>query len=364
MKALRKIAAGRDLVLVDLPAPVAGPGEVVLRVHATGICGSDLHIQDDEYAVVPPVTIGHETSGTVVSVGEGVHGLAEGTRATSKTTISTCGRCALCLAGRTNLCSERRWLGGHVDGGFASFVCVPRDNILPLPAGVSLDAAALTEPLACCVHGVMEVLADRHAAPGSARERAAHAGGLPTGDMVGSVCVVSGPGPIGLLCAQVARAAGADVIVLGTSADEPRFALARGLGFEKFVNVQREDVYAAVPALMGGRAPNFVVESAGAAPSLEQCLKLAPRGGTVLQIGLYGKPVPVAVDTLVLKEIRLAGSFSSTPTSWVTALDLMARGEVRTEPLVTSKRPIGEWADAFRAARQKGEGKILLVPEA
>jgi L-iditol 2-dehydrogenase len=239
------------------------------------------------------------------------------------------------------LCPERRWLGGHVDGGFASYVRVPVDNVLTLPPGVSLNAAALTEPLACCVHGVMEV----------ARPAA------------GSVCVISGPGPIGLLCAQVARAAGAELIVLGTSADEQRFALARSLGFEKLVDVQREDVYAAVPALADGRAPDLVVESAGAAPSLEQCLKLAPRGGTVLQIGLYGKPVPVAVDTLVLKEIRLAGSFSSTPTSWRTALDLMARGDVRTEPLVTSVRPLGEWRDAFAAARSKGEGKILLVPE-
>lgn len=340
MKALRKVALKQDLELRDVPVPSAGPGEVLIKVHATGICGSDLHIQDDEYAVVPPVTIGHETAGVVVETGPGVTGIAPGTRATSKTTISTCGRCALCLAGRTNLCPERRWLGGHVDGGFASYVCVPVGNVLALPDAVSLDAAALTEPLACCVHGVLEL-------------------GKP---QKGEVCVVSGPGPIGLLCAQAARSAGADVIILGTSADEKRFELARELGFQKLVDVQRQDVVEAVRELGAGRDPQLVVESAGAAASLEQCLRLAPRGGTVLQIGLYGKPVPVPVDTLVLKEIRLIGSFSSTPTSWATSLELMASGEVRTEPLVTSKRPLEEWAEAFRAARQKGEGKILLVP--
>ncbi|HEU5318761.1 MAG TPA: alcohol dehydrogenase catalytic domain-containing protein [Chloroflexota bacterium] len=340
MKALRKVATGQDLELQDVPVPTPASGEVVLKVHATGICGSDLHIQDDEYAVVPPVTIGHETAGVVVDVGPGVSGISPGMRATSKTTISTCGRCDLCLAGRTNLCPERRWLGGHVDGGFASYVCVPVGNVLALPATVSLDAAALTEPLACCVHGVLEL-------------------GQPR---AGEVCVVSGPGPIGLLCAQAARAAGADVIVLGTSADEARFALARDLGFEKLVDVQRQDVVEAVRELAGGRAPQLVVESAGAAASLDQCLRLAPRGGTVLQIGLYGKPVPVPVDTLVLKEVRLVGSFSSTPTSWATSLELMAAGRVRTEPLVTSKRPLEDWAEAFRAARRKGEGKILLVP--
>ncbi len=340
MKALRKIAAGQDLALLEVAVPAAGPGEVVIKVHATGICGSDLHIQDDEYAVVPPVTIGHETAGVVVETGPGVTGIRPGMRATSKTTISTCGTCALCLEGRTNLCPQRRWLGGHVDGGFAPYVCVPVANVLALPDAVSLDAAALTEPLACCVHGVLEL-------------------GQPQD---GSMCVVSGPGPIGLLCAQAARAAGADVIVLGTSADEQRFRLARELGFQKLVDVQREDVVEAVWAHGGGREPQLVIESAGAAASLDQCLRLAPRGGTVLQIGLYGKPVPVPVDTLVLKEIRLVGSFSSTPTSWSTALELMAAGKVLTEPLVTSKRPLEDWSAAFKAARAKGEGKILLVP--
>jgi L-iditol 2-dehydrogenase len=178
----------------------------------------------------------------------------------------------------------------------------------------------------------------------------------------GSLAVISGPGPIGLLCAQVARAAGADVIVLGTSADADRFALARRLGFERLIDVQAVDPVEAVGEMSGGRAPDLLVEAAGAAGSLDGCLRLAPRGGTVLQIGLYGKPVPVAMDTLVLKEIRLLGSFSSTPTSWPTAIDLLGRGAVLAEPLVTSKRPLSEWAAAFDAARSKGEGKILLTP--
>lgn len=340
MKALVKVADGRDLELRDVPVPAPGPGEVLFQVHATGICGTDLHIQDDEYRVVPPVVIGHETAGTVVAVGPGVAGHRPGERVTAKTTISTCGRCAFCRDGRTNLCPERRWLGGHVDGGFAAYVVVPEANVLALPDAVTLDAAALTEPLACCVHAVLEV------------ERPAP----------GSLVVVSGPGPIGLLCAQVARAAGADVIVLGTGADAARFALARAVGLTRLINVQAQDAVEAVGALSDGRPPDLVVECAGAAGSLDQCLRLARRGGTVLQVGLYGKPAPVALDTLVLKELRLAGSFSSTPTAWITALELMASGRVRTEPLVTSKRPLTEWPDAFRAAREKAEGKILLTP--
>jgi L-iditol 2-dehydrogenase len=341
MRGLMKVARGPgNLELRELPDPVPGPGEVVVQVAATGICGSDLHIQDDEYQVTPPVVIGHETAGIVAAVGQGVSGVRQGDRVTCKTTISTCGRCPLCLTGRTNLCPERRWLGGHVDGGFARYVVVPQANVLPLPEGVSLTAAALTEPLACCVHAVAEL-------------------GAPA---PGSLTVVSGPGPIGLLCAQVARAAGADVIVLGTSADEGRFALARRLGFALLVDVGRRPASEAVRELGGGREPALIVEAAGAAGSLEGCLQLAPRGGTVVQIGLYGRPVPVAMDLLVLKEIRLLGSFSSTPTAWPAALDLMAAGAVQTEPLVTSTRPLTEWAAAFAAARSKAEGKILLTP--
>jgi L-iditol 2-dehydrogenase len=341
MRALMKVAPGPgNLELREIPDPTPGPGEVVFRVAATGICGSDLHIQDDEYKVVPPVAIGHETAGTVVAVGPGVSGWQPGDRVTSQTTISTCGRCALCLSGQLNLCPQRRWLGGHVNGGFAEYVVVPAANLLRLPDHVSNDAAAVTEPLACCVHGVMEVA---RPAPGS-------------------LAIVSGPGPIGLLCAQVARAAGAEVIVLGTSADGARFALARQLGFEHLIDVQAEDPQAAVATIAGEPGVDLIVEAAGAASSIGQCLQLAPRGGRVLQIGLYGRPAPVPMDVLVLKELRLLGTFSSTPTSWPLALDLMASGQVQTEPLVTSRRPLGEWEEAFQAARRKGEGKILLVP--
>jgi L-iditol 2-dehydrogenase len=341
MRALMKVAGGPgNLELRDLPVPVPGPGEVVFRVAATGICGSDLHIQDDEYKVVPPVVIGHETAGVVTAVGPGVSEWRPGDRVTSQTTISTCGECALCRAGWLNLCPERRWLGGHVNGGFAEYVVVPAANLLRLPDHVGEDAAALTEPLACCVHGVLEI-------------------GQPA---AGSLVVVSGPGPIGLLCAQVARAAGADVIVLGTSADTARFDLARQLGFEHLVDVQAQPVEEAIRAIAGDRPIDLAVEAAGAAASLAQCFQIVPRAGRVLQIGLYGRPVPVPMDTLVLKEIRLLGSFSSTPTAWPVALDLIGSGRVQTAPLVTSRRPLANWEDAFRAARQKGEGKILLIP--
>ena len=304
MQALMKVAPGKgNLELREIPEPVAGPGEVVVRVAATGICGTDLHIQDDEYAVPPPVVIGHETAGEVASVGQGVTGVRPGDRVTSLTTITTCRRLRPLPLGAHQPLPPAPLPRGARQRGLRRVLRRPPGQHPAPPGQRLLRPAAMTEPLACCVHGVMEV------AP-PAR---------------GSLAVVSGPGPIGLLCAQVARAAGAEVIVLGTAADTGRFAVARSLGFEHLVDVQAGDPVAAVRDIGGGREPDLLVEAAGAASSMEGCLRMAPRGGTVLQIGLYGRPVPVALDTLVLKEIHLLGSFSSTPTSWPLAMDLLAR---------------------------------------
>ena len=345
MKALVKTQTGPgNLELRDVADPTPGPGEVVFRVGATGICGTDLHIQDDEYVVVPPVTIGHETAGTIVAIGAGVTGLSLGDCVTAQTTISTCGSCSFCASGLLNLCPQRRWLGGHVDGGFAGYVKVPVANILLLPPTVTIEAGALTEPLACCVHGIMEVI-------GMSKE-----GWHPP------FTVVSGPGPIGLLCAQVARAAGSVVIILGTGADASRFALARQLGFEDLIDVTRENITDVIRERTGGLGVDVAIEAAGAPSSLDGCLALVNRRGTVLQIGLYGRPAPVSVDVLVLKEITLRGTFSSTPSSWITAIDLMGSGQVDTLPLVTQVRPLEDWSAGFDAARAKGEGKIVLTP--
>ena len=368
MQALVKFAPGvGGLELRELPDPSPGPGEIVFEVAATGVCGTDLHIQDGEYSVVPPVVIGHETAGTVTAIGAGVSGVRPGDRVTSLTTISTCGRCEYCVAGLTNLCPDRRYLGGHVNGGFARYVVVPEGNVLRLPDHVSHRAAALTEPLACCTHGILEValpaILPAALPPGAERTRPLRQEAAPVIAFArGTTVVVSGPGPIGLLCAQVARAAGAEVLVLGTSADTPRFALARQVGLERLIDVQAQDPVAAVQEWTSGRGPDLVVEAAGAAGSLDQCLRLSRRRGVILQIGLYGQPVAAPVDLLVLKELRLLGSFSSTPAAWSIALDFLASGKVLTEPLVTSTRPLEQWAEAFRAARHKVEGKILLTP--
>ena len=159
-----------------------------------------------------------------------------------------------------------------------------------------------------------------------------------------------------------ARLVGHRVIILGTGADEARFAIARTLGFGELIDVTAADPITTISAITAGKGVPVVIEAAGAAPSLATAIELATRGGTVVQIGLYGRSVPVPVDRLVIREITLKGSFASTPTSWRSALELMASGAVDLAPLVSQILPLEDWATGFAAARAKSAGKVVLIP--
>src|SRR2546421_439504 len=208
MKAVMKTAPGVGNVEVrEIAEPSTPPRHVKIAVQAAGICGTDLHIYYDEYRSWPPVVLGHEVAGCVAEVGSGVERIRRGDRVTTETYFYTCGACHFCRAGRINLCPERRSIGSAVHGGFTSHLVVPERNVHVLPDGLSYLAGALTEPLACVVHGALE---------------------LPR-VVPADLAVVAGPGAIGLLTAQTIKAAGARAGVLGTDADEPRLRLAVGL---------------------------------------------------------------------------------------------------------------------------------------
>lgn len=329
-----------NLEIRDLPEPSAGPGQVVIEVVKTGICGTDIHIQRGEYNCAPPLVLGHEVVGRIAEVGPGVTGLNRGDRVVTETYFHTCGRCRACLEGRINLCPERRSIGTHVNGGFTKYLLVPAVKIHRLPDGIDDTSAALAEPLACCVHGVLELA------------------GVTSGDVV----VMSGPGAIGLLCMQVAKAAGGTVVAVGTAADEGRLELARTLGADHVVVAGRDDVGRFVADLTDGLGADLTIEAAGVGASVNQCLTLLRRGGTFCQIGLFGAPITIDYDLIPLHEIRLVGSFAHLPSSWRRGLRLLAEGQVKTGPLVTSERPITEWQAAFDAFSTRRECKMLLTP--
>src|SRR5690606_34595031 len=268
-----------------------------------GLCGTDLHIYKDEFPSRPPVVLGHEVAGVVEAVGEGVTGIQPGMRVTTETYFSTCGQCRYCRSGHSNLCLNRRSIGSAVNGGFTSALVVPARNIHELPENIDFQAGALTEPLACVVHGV---LSTPNVAPGD-------------------VAVIAGPGAIGLLTLQVVKAAGATAIVLGTDADASRLQLARELGADHVINVQADDPAPLVSELTEeGLGADVVYECSGAGPAAAQLLQLVRRRGRYVQIGLFGKPVAWDLDQLCFKELTATGSNASVPSAWSKALRLLA----------------------------------------
>ena len=341
MKGVMKVAPGVGNIEVrDVPEPDAPAGYVKIAIKMTGICGTDLHIYYDEYKSWPPVIMGHEIVGVVDSVGDGVELVKPGDRVTSETYFSTCGTCMFCRAGRINLCPNRRSIGSAVNGGFTSFVIVPERNVHILPDNVSFTAGVMTEPLACVVHGALELPR------------------LTPGD----VAVLAGPGAIGLLALQVVKASGAKVIMLGTDADALRLRTAHELGADYTFNVQQDDFTTAVMDMTGGYGADIVFECSGAGPAAMTLLDLVRRAGQYAQIGLFGKPVAWELDQICFKELSVTGSNASIPSSWNRAINLLGSGLVKTEPLVSNVFPITEWRDAFDTFEKKVGLKTALQP--
>ena len=343
MEALVKYAAGQGFMeLRDVPEPTPGPGQVKIEVKAAGVCGSDLHIYHDDIAIPvnPPVVTGHEFSGVVADVGEGVDDWKPGDRVTSETAFSFCGRCVNCITGFYNLCAERRVLGYWYDGAFARYTVVPQERVHALPVAVDFVAGALTEPLACIAHAVLEL----------------------TRITVGDVVLVSGPGAIGLGALQVARSQGARVIVSGTGVDRERLAMAEKLGADGTIDVEKQDIDEEMAGYTEGRGADVVLECSGAGPAVQAGLRVLKKRGRYTQIGLFGRPVTADWDTICYRELQVTGSLGSKWTSWMKAIELIASGSVNAKALVSHELPLREWARAFSLFEKKEGIKIVLIP--
>ena len=312
---------------------------MVIGVKAAGICGTDMHIYKDEFKSCPPVVLGHEIAGEIVEVGKGVENIQTGTRVTTETYFSTCGACRYCRNGQVNLCLKRRSIGSAMNGGFTNYVVVPAKNIHPLPIHLSHNAGALTEPLACVVHGVLST---------------------PT-VVPGDLAVIAGPGAIGLLTLQVVKAAGAKVIMLGTRADVGRLELSRTLGADYALSAEDHDLEDLVRELSDLGA-DVVYECSGAGLAAAQLLALVRRKGRYVQIGLFGKSIAFDLDQLCYKELVISGSNATIPSAWPKALQLLESGAVNTEVLISNIYSVTDWQEAFDSFEAKKGIKLMLTP--
>jgi len=342
MKALVKYDAGPgNMEIREVPEPTAGEGEIKIEVKYAGICGSDLHIYQSDIAipVKPPVVVGHEFSGRIVQVGQGVSGFNVGDRVVSETAYHYCDVCHYCREGYYNLCVERKTLGYWYNGIFTKYTIVPAARVHKIPDNVSDIAAAMTEPLACVCHAIYDLCR------------------IVPGDIV----LVSGPGAVGLMAMQVAKSHGATVIVSGTNIDAKRLELAKKLGADYTVNVQTESLEDLVNNLTGNYGVDVVLECSGSEAGINTALNLIKKRGYFTQIGLSGKKIEFDIEKICYKELHFSGSLGSRNHSWRKALQLLAEGKVNLEPLADTILPLDEWQKAFEMFRKKEGCKILFA---
>lgn len=313
-----------DVVVEERPVPVPGPDEVLVRVGSVGVCGSDVHYYKTgrigRYVVERPLVLGHEAGGVVVGRGADVAGHNFGQRVSMEPGVP-CRACGQCLSGHYNLCPEMRFFATPpYDGAFCEYIALPAAFAHPVPDAVSDDAAALVEPLS------VGVWACRRA-----------------GVTMGSRVLVTGAGPIGLLAAQAARAAGAAEVVL-TDVNAHRLALANRLGF---VTV---DVSAASVAETGYE-PDVLLECSGMPGPTTDAIGVVTRAGRVVLIGMGGDVLPLPLSVVQERELWVTGAFRYANT-WPTAIDLVAAGSVDLDGLVTGHFGLNEVEQALTAAQR------------
>lgn len=329
----------RSVELREVPVPTIGDDDALLRVAAAGVCGSDLHqwLGGASWPVRYPVVLGHEFSGVVEAVGDRVVGFSTGDRVVSETAAVVDPTSPFVRDGRYHLDPERRGFGYGVDGAMTTFVRVPARCLHHVPDGLPLASAALVEP--CCV----------------AYSAVVERGGVRLGDHV----VVIGPGPIGLLCAAMALAAGANVLVAGLPADDARLAVARGLGARTALV---DDAEATVADARDGLGADLVVDAAGVSAALETAIALVRPGGAIAKVGWGPQPLGVSLDPIVQKAVSIHGSFSHTWAVWERVIALLAEGTIDLAPFVGATLPLDEWESAFDAMHAGRYVKAVLLP--
>lgn len=334
----------RKLELATLERPTVGAEDVLVRVRACGICGSDVHGFDGSTGRrIPPLVMGHESSGVVEEIGASVTRTRVGEHVALDSLLS-CGKCELCRNGKTNMCADRRILGVSCTefrqpGAFAEYIVVPQQAVYPVPDDMPFEHAALVEPVSVALHAVSRLRID-----------------------LGDSAAVVGSGMIGLLAIQALRIAGCDEVI-AIDLDDDRLRLAKELGATAALNPSHTDAVAAVLEWTGGWGVDVALEVVGAAKPIAMAINCTRRGGQIGLVGNLSAEVPLPLQTVVTRELALVGTLASAG-EYPRAIELIASGAIQVAPLISAIVPLAEgphWFDRLYA-RERGLLKVVLCP--
>jgi threonine 3-dehydrogenase len=340
MRALRKTHPVRGLSFENIPVPAIGPGDVLVRVKAASICGTDLHIYGwDRWSqgrVRPPVTLGHEFCGNVERVGEDVLAVKPGDFVSAEMHVN-CGHCHQCRVGEAHVCQNLRIIGIDQDGAFAEFVKIPAPNIWKLDAGIPEHYGAILDPLGNAVHAVL------------------------AGAIAGQTVLVTGCGPIGLMSIAVAKACGSSTI-FATETNEHRRALAKKMGADVVLSPDSEDAVAHILSETSGTGADVLLEMSGNPAAIRQGFKSLRPGGRASLLGIPTETAPLdLVNDVIFKAATIHGIYGRRMYgTWVQMTALLKAGRLDLEPLFSERTSLENFEQAFALLQGRHAGKILL----
>ena len=340
MRALAKTRPAPGAELVERPVPSPGPGEVLLRMEAASICGTDSHLYNwDPWAaeiLKPPIILGHELAGRVAGAGAGVTRVRDGDLVGVESHIVDWS-CSQCRSGQAHLCRNLKVIGAHVDGGFAEFVVIPEANAIE-SNGLDPAVVALQEPMGNAVHAAF------------------------VEPIEGRTVAVTGCGPIGLCAVAVAKAAGAS-LVIATDVEPYRLEMARRMGADLAIDGRDAGLAPTVLEATGGDGVEVVLEMSGAQPALDTALAIITRGGRISLLGIFSQPARVDLsDRVIQKGVRLYGIYGRRLYDTWERTQALLRGGLDVTPIITHRFDLADWEQGFALIASRHAGKVVLLP--
>jgi len=333
------LVSAESITSGEVSVPSAGAGQVVVKIASSGICGSDIHAYYNKHPFISlPIVTGHEFSGTIAEVGEGVTDLTVGDRVTVMPQVY-CEECINCKSGRYNICTTLKVIGCQTPGASQELLAVDAKLVLKLPDDMSFDVGAMLEPIAVGVHACRR------------------AGGVQNKKVL-----VLGAGTIGNFAAQAAKALGAESVMI-TDMINPRLELAKKCGIDHTVNIAEQDLPAEILKNFGEDGADLIIECVGLQSAIDQAINIGRKGSDIVVAGVYGDHTTVNMGLVQDKELNLIGTLMYTKQDWLDTIRFVTEKNIVPEPLISARYPLAELAKAYKHIEENKDTvlKVLIV---